>query len=984
MKYFQLINLNKNVKAYFTFIVVMTTLNFFNEQKVIAQTCTAAYTVNGTVNLSATGIPFALSSTTLAVNGELIIDHDFSLSTVNVTMCSGAKITVNSGYTLSILTGSNVHGSQYMWDQIYLHAGSNIIVTSSTISDANFAISGEPFTSFAGAVNITVTSSTFFNNLIGISFIEPSNTAIKYCGTFNVTGTNFYRTSTPLPNFQTDPYDFVAGIYFKNMSKIILGTVGFGTNYFHLFNNWYGYSNSGAVILINVVTATIKNTKFSDNFWGINYSNSWYGQFQTGYLIQQGLGYSSSVNTFQSDGAAITATNVKVDISQNKMLCVSSGINVFFAQHVKHSIKLNTIECYVGGIYMGFNYPCEFSEITSNHIIVGQNCSIICSNGQSMGYGIWISDNITTWDPNVKKDYSYIVSYNTVNIYQGYVGIIYRNILECNTFSNSVTLNTNLLTVNSGLVVMNYAGILAENTNKSRFTCNSVTGLGINGATTNGTTSAGYGGIISGSEYPIGILYNGSKNNFSACNSVNELYDGVMFQNICSPFSLNGTYFNHHHYGLYISASGVINSNITNSGNKWNNYTTNYNTSAGALAFKNMNSNSVVNKFYCHPASSIYYPDNSYLSPSSFFNLNTGTTFSCSTIQNNCALPILTHGGGTGTGYPWDKNFLNYAFATGAIIDSTFTKGVKYINERYLLEDILHDDSLISLNPYLADWYENELDSIAGTFANLFRNYSVDLQDQYTFLNNEIKSLQLDVDSISQFIDSLNNQLIVETDSLNIENLKNEINNQWMIFEDLNNQLKNSNLSYTSTENIISNTIRNNNLGIPVNEVFEKNEKIVNDIYLSTIAKGKSNFTSGQIDTLTEIANQCPLSGGDAVFSARSICSLFNPQLNYFDADICYAQGLEYRKETISSSELSSELVFPNPASDNLTILLKSTDKDCSVIFYDLLGKRVDNIKFIFDGNSIRANISALNNGQYYVTITNSNSSKTLPFIVMK
>ncbi len=380
--------------------------------------CTATYTTTGTVNLTATGIPFSLSATSLAVNGELIIDHDFSIDGVNVTMCSGAKITVLSGYTFSVLNGSNIHGSQYLWDQIYLHAGSNIIVTSSTISDANYAINGEPFTTYAGGANVTVTNCTIKNNLIGISFIESSNTAIKYCGNFNVTGTNFFRDNTYLPNFQTDPINFLAGIFFKNMNKLTLGSVGAGVNYLHYFNYSTGsYYNSGGVVLRNVITATVKNTKFSDNFYGINYSNDWYGPvFPTGLLTQVGFGYNSSVYSFHNVTTAIYVNKVKVDISYNNMLSVGSGITVVNAKQVKHSIKLNTIDCCQAGIYLAFNYPCEFSEILSNHVIVGQTCSIVCSNLQSIGFGIAIQDYITTWDPNVKKDYSYIVAFNDVDI----------------------------------------------------------------------------------------------------------------------------------------------------------------------------------------------------------------------------------------------------------------------------------------------------------------------------------------------------------------------------------------------------------------------------------------------------------------------------------------------------------------------------------------------------------------------------------------
>ncbi len=45
--------------------------------------------------------------------------------------------------------------------------------------------------------------------------------------------------------------------------------------------------------------------------------------------------------------------------------------------------------------------------------------------------------------------------------------------------------------------------------------------------------------------------------------------------------------------------------------------------------------------------------------------------------------------------------------------------------------------------------------------------------------------------------------------------------------------------------------------------------KMVNEIYLSTVAKGITIFNSTQITQLSNIAHQCPLTGGRAVYRAR-------------------------------------------------------------------------------------------------------------------
>ncbi|MCB0849673.1 MAG: hypothetical protein KDC20_07975, partial [Bacteroidetes bacterium] len=51
-------------------------------------------------------------------------------------------------------------------------------------------------------------------------------------------------------------------------------------------------------------------------------------------------------------------------------------------------------------------------------------------------------------------------------------------------------------------------------------------------------------------------------------------------------------------------------------------------------------------------------------------------------------------------------------------------------------------------------------------------------------------------------------------------------------------------------------------------------QKMINEIYLSTVAKDVLEFTNDQIQDLYAIASQCPLAGGQAVYRARSLYAL--------------------------------------------------------------------------------------------------------------
>ena len=64
-------------------------------------------------------------------------------------------------------------------------------------------------------------------------------------------------------------------------------------------------------------------------------------------------------------------------------------------------------------------------------------------------------------------------------------------------------------------------------------------------------------------------------------------------------------------------------------------------------------------------------------------------------------------------------------------------------------------------------------------------------------------------------------------------------------------------------------------------------------------------------------ANQCPISGGNAVFSARAMLYLVFPNLKYNDRDICNSVGIAYKQS--NPSVIKKELfvkVYPNPTND--------------------------------------------------------------------
>ena len=98
---------------------------------------------------------------------------------------------------------------------------------------------------------------------------------------------------------------------------------------------------------------------------------------------------------------------------------------------------------------------------------------------------------------------------------------------------------------------------------------------------------------------------------------------------------------------------------------------------------------------------------------------------------------------------------------------------------------------------------------------------------------------------------------------------------------------------------------------------YQVNEKLVNQIFLQTIAIGSLEFSETQIALLEGIAALCPLSDGEAVLRSRTMLQLVQGMpADYDDLSIC---GVEERSEK-NNPVAQSVRIYPNPANDALSI----------------------------------------------------------------
>ena len=162
------------------------------------------------------------------------------------------------------------------------------------------------------------------------------------------------------------------------------------------------------------------------------------------------------------------------------------------------------------------------------------------------------------------------------------------------------------------------------------------------------------------------------------------------------------------------------------------------------------------------------------------------------------------------------------------------------------------------------------------------------------------------------------------------------------------------------------------------------NQKIVNDIYLSTVARGLFAFSLLQVQQLENLIYQCPLAGGRAVYQARALYSLVNDTLVYHSDSLnCGQMGLSWRKAQVNPSSNDFSIV-PNPSSAVTKVVWDNRlYKIASIEVYSLLGIQQCNTMVKENKGEVDINISSLPQGFHVFKLLDEygNVIKSLKFI---
>ncbi len=127
---------------------------------------------------------------------------------------------------------------------------------------------------------------------------------------------------------------------------------------------------------------------------------------------------------------------------------------------------------------------------------------------------------------------------------------------------------------------------------------------------------------------------------------------------------------------------------------------------------------------------------------------------------------------------------------------------------------------------------------------------------------------------------------------------------------------------------------------------------------------------------------QCPISGGPAVYRARSLYFYIDPEMTYNDEAECLLNGYILRK---GRSAFSRSKIFPNPTSTEVTLVYNVSDQS-TVEILDEVSRSLRLIKLDPKATTINFSVGMLENGIYTYRILNQTGEITDigKFVVLK
>ena len=874
---------------------------------------------------------YTVNINTLLTN-NIIINGTFTIApnvTVNFSQChvqlgAHALIQLSSNSTLNISNYSYFNARRKMWQGIDVPRGAYLSIDNSTIKDAQYAVTAH------GGSNLTLGNCNFVDNYVSLMVplsTTPNtiNSTMKYVN-FSCTGSVLapvYPGQTPSLGNRS-----LAGIYLINATSILIGnslnTPGGNITFNNLSNGIISVNSQVTVnnsYFYNMIADNTYNTLpiFSAQAPLLNGS----GIFsRDGYLEEIGLGKASSYYTFRNCAFGISKLGSETSITNNRSSDdVRTGI---YLSKIKSSanIKNNNWNCRTTALWL-YDNPSANILIQNNDLRLSSRVP---------GFAC-----VRTEEPASSTNNIQIIN-NSLTLNRGQYGIYMNNISKSTCQSNTISMNGGLF---------NRVGINLVNGQYNTIRCNSVLSTIVPQSTR-------------------GMYFSMTQDNEIACNVTDRQTYGFQFNLACYNTRFKGNEINNQRWGLYVNSGsnmGIQRDNGNLFAGPFSNLPNHYGAFMSGVTSTTNPLAIALNRFIYDPNGSAFLHTSNNVTAFPFTlqwfdnTSTTGNTFKCENYV--CQAPVHYHR---------DINPLDALIAKDSIPGSEYMQQNQFIGNKYLLEKLMKDTSLININPLFRTFYEEKLNGNIGRFVTVEDSISMNSQWEGLYETNYTINTEL----IQQYLDSIS-----YTDSLiNAEPSNNNVSD-WNAANDSYNNSIAGLMEYNDSLLTIIKIIKQNNYDqildknneIVPNEVYEENEKIINGIYLSTIAKDFYEFNQDQVNSIYDIAWQCPFLGGPAVYTARSLYALMDDTTSFDDELICAQQGIALRSDKHNEA-LRYFSLYPNPVRDQATLEyeLKEGERG-ELIIIDAIGRLQFRSPLFVDQKLFLFSTKQLSNSIYYFNV---------------
>jgi hypothetical protein len=588
---------------------------------------------------------------------------------------------------------------------------------------------------------------------------------------------------------------------------------------------------------------------------------------------------------------------------------------------------------------------------------------------QDVGIGLYLNDGAD--EIKVRDNVISVHSPSSVGIggilvgHFGYAGntTLHNNVISINRAAYGIAVEAaDKIQINENQVYLNHLlnntsvnenGIFVQAAHSAFLQCNQVEGSFIANFPQNG------------------IRIDNSQNWLLSCNSTHNTPYGFRFQGLCkSEENFRGNIMNTHYIGLYLPNVGT-GANVTQigqqtaKGNRWFD-----NTSGYKSAVCNANAaDSYILADENYP--NFFPPKYTRILPTGYNWFKHSPIFAFSGCEGEGG-ECPTEGGEFPIGGEGGLDSLDYKLANESIMDSLYTETSRFRADNYLYKKLTIHPELLPDSGVVRDFYDTQselnpekIQAIQSTHVALSQPT---INPDYATLRTQLFELW----ASKTLKDSM---FISLTDSGNLVSPAFLVDYQQITraLDSLISTIDSISMLVTTEKETLLSYLTLRNSEIIDSEVAAANEKLLNTIYYATIGLGIFDFDSTQRETVEMLANDCPASGGDAIYKARALQAVLQGDTLYNDTLICALQGIAWRKpypKEVHSSSLVHPTVSPNPADRELYIHWGTglADKSKCEVF-DMTGKKMSTVEIEKGAKSIILDTRMFPSGIYYYEI---------------